>query len=257
MAEYLVEMHDGELYHHGIVGMKWGKRNGPPYPLGASDHSAAEQKAGWRKSLAGKASALGASNVKRALTKQRAKRDYKSGKIDKAEYKARTKEAQRVNNKETWDVLASGSRQRRLDKLNKSAEKKLNKNEKERERIMNARQKSRDFYEKRYDKKIEKGKMDEETKKAKLKDFDLGSKAVNEAYDLYWNTYSNRANEKAKAILDPSNKKSESYQKAAKEYTKQWMNEYIWYGKAGTVTNYASEAARSYDEYSDVKKKKK
>lgn len=39
------------LTHHGILGQKWGKKNGPPYPLGASDHSASEKRAGWRKSL--------------------------------------------------------------------------------------------------------------------------------------------------------------------------------------------------------------
>lgn len=39
------------LEHHGILGMKWGVKNGPPYPLGASDHSASEKKAGWRDSL--------------------------------------------------------------------------------------------------------------------------------------------------------------------------------------------------------------
>lgn len=40
-----------ELQHHGILGQKWGRRNGPPYPLAAGAHSAAEKKAGWRKSL--------------------------------------------------------------------------------------------------------------------------------------------------------------------------------------------------------------
>lgn len=39
------------LRHHGILGQRWGKKNGPPYPIGSSDHSASEKKAGWRKSL--------------------------------------------------------------------------------------------------------------------------------------------------------------------------------------------------------------
>jgi hypothetical protein len=33
------------LEHHGILGQKWGKKNGPPYPLDASDHSDSEKKA--------------------------------------------------------------------------------------------------------------------------------------------------------------------------------------------------------------------
>lgn len=30
------------LEHHGILGQKWGKQNGPPYPLGSDDHSGKE-----------------------------------------------------------------------------------------------------------------------------------------------------------------------------------------------------------------------
>lgn len=33
------------LAHHGIINMKWGHKNGPPYPLAPSAHSAAEKRA--------------------------------------------------------------------------------------------------------------------------------------------------------------------------------------------------------------------
>lgn len=45
------EIYKNYLEHHGILGQKWGRKNGPPYPLSAGSHSAAEKKAGWRKSL--------------------------------------------------------------------------------------------------------------------------------------------------------------------------------------------------------------
>ena len=48
---YVGYYEDHYLAHFGIPHQKWGQRNGPPYPLKPEDHSAAEKKAGWGKSL--------------------------------------------------------------------------------------------------------------------------------------------------------------------------------------------------------------
>ena len=37
---YVITPTNGDIQHHGILGQKWGRRNGPPYPLDGSDHSA-------------------------------------------------------------------------------------------------------------------------------------------------------------------------------------------------------------------------
>lgn len=42
------------LIHHGIMGQKWGKRNGPPYPLSYGDHSAAEKRQNAKAVIDGK-----------------------------------------------------------------------------------------------------------------------------------------------------------------------------------------------------------
>lgn len=46
-AAYAEDLENGSewLEHHGILGMKWFKKNGPPYPLGSGDHSSAEKSA--------------------------------------------------------------------------------------------------------------------------------------------------------------------------------------------------------------------
>lgn len=46
-----ISIKDGELYHHGILGQKWGVSNGPPYPLSPESHSKSEKNAGYQKSI--------------------------------------------------------------------------------------------------------------------------------------------------------------------------------------------------------------
>ena len=100
------------LEHHGIMGMKWGVKNGPPYPLGADDHNASERRANWEQSLkkAGSALKKGAEGTGAFIKKtaqntsaeiHRRSEASKAAKVEKAENKRRAEEEQRNQDRRT------------------------------------------------------------------------------------------------------------------------------------------------------------
>lgn len=76
LSQYKVLKHsDDFLAHHGILGQKWGHRNGPPYPLNSGAHSAAEKKAGWRKSFKNKADSIKQKTKEKLEEKKKKKKE--------------------------------------------------------------------------------------------------------------------------------------------------------------------------------------
>lgn len=71
-----------ELYHHGIQGMRWGRKNGPPYPLDYKSHSADEKRQNTKKELSAYTDSKGEQSLKRY------KKTGKTADIPKKESKA-------------------------------------------------------------------------------------------------------------------------------------------------------------------------
>lgn len=93
--------YSNELYHHGILGQKWGERNGPPYPLGSGDHSKREQNAGWKKSLK-----RNESNLSRNPRNKKALQIVAEKEANK-HFKDTTYEPKKKNSiKDKWDSLS-------------------------------------------------------------------------------------------------------------------------------------------------------
>lgn len=79
-------LYEAELYHHGILGQKHGRRNGPPYPLQSSQFSSAQRKAGAKESKWADGTPKGYKPKKKSVgeSTNTLKKDY---------YKSRTKAA--------------------------------------------------------------------------------------------------------------------------------------------------------------------
>lgn len=212
MAQYYVV--SDELYHHGILGMKWGVRR--------------YQNEDGTLTAAGKRRYGSVENLK----------------------EGRREDAQVYSKYEKPGESARvGMKRKRIDK---SIDRKLARSSKYDQAILSARSKNRERIQNSSNKKIEKAskKYDADYvdavkahQKAKIKDFDVGTRMVKDGQAHYNRVLNSYRDAKLSALDDKAFKKSPEYKQAVKDYTRQALVDSM-YGQSYTKLLYASDAAK-------------
>lgn len=89
-----------EIYHHGIQGMHWGQRNGPPYPLKEGAHSPEEKRAKYQKRIASNERSANRYRAKAAKLRVKAAKLNRRRLINKDDDTSFFSRARRANRKE-------------------------------------------------------------------------------------------------------------------------------------------------------------
>lgn len=212
MAQYYVV--SDELYHHGILGMKWGVRR--------------YQNADGSLTAAGKRRYGSAENLK----------------------EGRREDAQTYSKYERPGESAKVGLRRKH--INKSIDRKLARSSKYDQELLSARSKNRERIQNSSNKKIEKAARKYSAdyvdavraySKAKIKDFNAGTRMVKDGQAHYNRVLNSYRDVKLSALDDKAFKKSPEYKQAVKDYTHQALINSM-YGQSYTKLLYASDAGR-------------
>lgn len=105
------------LEHHQILGAKWGKKNGPPYPLGSGDHSSSEKKAAAAAGVkVGKDSGKGSIDNVKKKKKAPLTEEEKRLKAEEARLKGDSKNINKYMDKLTTDELRDAQTRAQIKK---------------------------------------------------------------------------------------------------------------------------------------------
>lgn len=105
------------LEHHQILGAKWGKKNGPPYPLGSGDHSSSEKKAAAAAGVkVGKDSGKGSIENVKKKKKAPLTEEEKRLKAEEARLKGDSKNINKYMDKLTTDELRDAQTRAQIKK---------------------------------------------------------------------------------------------------------------------------------------------